>query len=764
MIILIKKAVRDLMRNKLRTVSIILAIALSVGLGIGLVNATRDAFDSFDRRLEVTNYEDIDIRFDMADLDMDEIRSMDGVDTTIGRIFMQTQVQIGTERFKTHWISAPYEPERPHSSINGYQMVDGDYVSSPDSREALVGHLFASANNVRIGDTLTIIYENTTIDLTVAGIAASPEYIYVVSDEGWPEPSLLLPLFTTTEMTREILELGDHTYNELLVKVKEGYDVEKVKTDLETYLIGKGVRITSSLLGTMENDYLFSRTDANAMGQMGWIFGTIILVVTAVVIYNSMTRLIASQRAYIGVMGALGGKMRSIIAHYSLFGFFMGFMGSVLGIPLGIGISVLTMTEYANIIGLVDPVLDIFWIYAVIFVLIGVGIATGGAFLGSLKAVRIGPREALTSQYTTMDFSKKPILERLFDLIAYKRPILPRIPMRNLSRHKLRTGITIVSLGVSLLLVFSCLALALGFTQPLEDNYSKYETWDLKAKLTASRSEVEVSALLGSPVFAGTGAEAALDDYVSLNDDGKLSFARVQAFRSDSALRNFHVIDGKNDPANGILVGSILASDLGVGVGDTVEFVLGNITASAKISGITGELMDDSFQMTLEQASTILMTGGAVNAIILDLNGASREEVENSLRETFSISSLVYTSDVQNGMESLLQGLITMFLIFIAFGVLSEVLFISTTVVLNILDREMEFISLRAMGSKPGKIRRMIVLETLLLLTGGLVIGLPLGVLTTKWAMAYIVKDLMYYVINIDPSVYIFTALIAVLS
>jgi putative ABC transport system permease protein len=124
----------------------------------------------------------------------------------------------------------------------------------------------------------------------------------------------------------------------------------------------------------------------------------------------------------------------------------------------------------------------------------------------------------------------------------------------------------------------------------------------------------------------------------------------------------------------------------------------------------------------------------------------------------------MYTEDVQNGMESLLQGLISFFIIFVAFGILSEVLFISTTVVLNILDREMEFISLRAIGTKSGKIRRMIVLETLILLTGGLVVGLPLGVITTKWAMAYLVKDLMYYVITVDLVVYIITALIAIIS
>jgi len=764
MIILIKKAVRDLLRHKLRTISIILAIALSVGLGIGLVNATRDAFNSFDRRLEVTNYEDMDIRFDMAGVDLRAIGDIEGVEKVMGRIFIETQVRIGEERYKTHWISAPYYNEEPYSKINGYQLVDGSYVSGPDAYEGMIGHLFADGNGVEKGDTLTIFYDNLSFDLEVSGIAASPEYIYVVSDEGWPEPSLLLPLFTTYEHTSSLLGLENETFNEVLVTVKDGYDAEEVKGQVEEFLLRSGVRITSSLLGTQENDYMFSRADARAMGQMGWIFGIIILAVTAVVIYNSMNRMIASQRAYIGVMGALGGKMKDIILHYSLFGLFMGAIGSVIGIPLGIGISMLTMTAYADIIGLVDPVLAVYWIYVAIFVLIGITIATVGSFLGSLKAVRIGPREALSSQYNAQDFSRKPVVERLFDLIAYRRPILPRIPMRNLSRHKLRTGITIISLGVSLLLVFSCLALALGFTQPLQDNYSEYEKWDLKANLVKPLPADIAGNLVDDPDLAGTSAELTLDDFISFMEDGKLSFARLQGFQEGSALRDFHVIEGRYDPSEGILIGSILSRQIDKGVGDSVEFVMGNQTKNVKISGVTGELMDDSFLMTLDQAGELFGTGPTVNALILKMGGQSKESLESSLRDTFAISSFVYTDDVQNGMETLLQGLITMFFIFIIFGVLSEVLFISTTVVLNILDREMEFISLRAIGTKPGKIRRMIVLETLILLTGGLIIGLPLGVFTTRWAMAYMVKDLMYYVIRVDPWVFIITGAVAVLS
>jgi len=196
-------------------------------------------------------------------------------------------------------------------------------------------------------------------------------------------------------------------------------------------------------------------------------------------------------------------------------------------------------------------------------------------------------------------------------------------------------------------------------------------------------------------------------------------------------------------------------------VGMDITFVIRNETSVAKVAGITGELMDDSIIMSLEAADEFLFTEGRVNSIIIDAGSLSRAEVESRLRDKFPVASFYYTEDVINGMESMIEGMTTMFYIFIGFGILAEVLFVSTTVVLNILDREMEFVSLRAMGAKPGKIRRLVVSESLILLAGGLLIGLPLGLFATQWTMSYLVKGLMYYVLEVGISVYLITAIIA---
>ena len=764
MIILLKKALRDLLRHKLRTFAIITAIILSVGLGMGMVNATRDAYETFDKRFDDTNYEDIDIHFDMSALNLTEIEGLDGVETAVGRLYIPTQVEFDDKKYEAHWISAPYHDNEPYSRINGYQIFRGKYISSREAGECLVGNLFADANGISPGDDVTVFHANMTFSLNVTATVGSPEYLYVVTDAGWPQPTLLIPIFTTYEMAREKLHLAPATYNELLVKVKEGYEPEEVKENIEKYLIEKGIRITRSLLGTEELDYQFSRADADGMEKMGWAFGLIILCVTSVVIYNTMSRIIASERPYIGVMSALGGKRSRILLHYSLFGFIMGLVGSILGVLLGIGVSALIVHEYSAIIGLADPVYTVFWTYAVIFAGLGIFLTTLASLLGSLRILSIGPKEAMTSQYNTESFSRKPILERLLGKYVIKNRIFPRIPMRSIARHKLRTGITVIALALSLILVFSILALMLGFEKPIEKNYSDYETWDVQVSLANHTNRGDTEDELRNLAEEGISGEVHFNEHLPVMIRNRMEFVNVQAFKSDSELRHFNVIEGRYEPYHGVLVGSILADHLEVEPGSTLTFVIGNRTSDVMVTGITGELIDASVLMSLDFADEHSLTDGMINSIILDMRDMSRNDTESLVRDSFPVASFSYTRDVKNGMSKMLEGLLAMFVVFIGFCITAEVLFVSTTVVLNILNREMEFISLRAIGARPARIRWMIISESILLLAGSLVIGLPLGRFVTQWTMSYLVGDLMYYALEIDLIVYVLTAAIAAAS
>jgi len=135
--ILLKKAVRDMWRAKLRTLAIIVAIMISVGTGIGMVNATGDIFKSFDKRLEDTHYEDISIQFVMDTMNLSMIESIDGVDEVMGRLLIKTQVEVKGKAYESHWISSPHYDKEPYSPLNGYQINSGSYVSSPTAKECM---------------------------------------------------------------------------------------------------------------------------------------------------------------------------------------------------------------------------------------------------------------------------------------------------------------------------------------------------------------------------------------------------------------------------------------------------------------------------------------------------------------------------------------------------------------------------------------------------------------------------------------------------
>jgi putative ABC transport system permease protein len=395
---------------------------------------------------------------------------------------------------------------------------------------------------------------------------------------------------------------------------------------------------------------------------------------------------------------------------------------------------------------------------------LGLSICTIAALLGSTRALNIGPRMALTSQYLTESYSHKPLLERLFERFLGPNKILARVPLRNLFRHGRRTTITVLAIAVSMVLVVSSMGLTLNFIQPLQRNYDSYEKWDLKVTLAGYQGEAQVLDKLSSPNMNGLKGEAMIDDYTGLKTGSGVKFVHIQAFEENSALRSFNVIKGTKDLKNGVLVGSILAKKQDIKVGDTLTFVMADHTSQAKVTGITGELLDDSVLMTLNTASTLFGSGMVANSLILDTGSLSHSQIESMIRGSFNVASIVYTSDVLDGMTVFLNGVIALMTVFIMFGVVAEVLFISSTVVLNIIERDQEFISLRAMGTDPGRILRMVTNESLLLLIPSVVIGIIISDLSTSWITTAIIKDLMYYKIVVGASTYVAATVIAIIS
>ena len=99
-----------------------------------------------------------------------------------------------------------------------------------------------------------------------------------------------------------------------------------------------------------------------------------------------------------------------------------------------------------------------------------------------------------------------------------------------------------------------------------------------------------------------------------------------------------------------------------------------------------------------------------------------------------------------------------------AFGVFIEMIFIFNTILMNVSEREMEFISLKALGTPRTQIYKLILYESLFLSSIGIIVGLPLGYFANAYAIREIASGFLYVIPVIPISAILFVIGVGLLT
>lgn len=127
-----------------------------------------------------------------------------------------------------------------------------------------------------------------------------------------------------------IPEIADGiTYNEIMIDAKEGYDIDKLGKSIEAQ--------TKQLpyLDQVSKERTFSYSKINQTiynnGMMSKVIPFVLFLISAVILFLTMSMMIDSQRNQVGIMKALGVKDRNIMLHYMGYPVLAGIVGSILG-------------------------------------------------------------------------------------------------------------------------------------------------------------------------------------------------------------------------------------------------------------------------------------------------------------------------------------------------------------------------------------------------------------------------------------------------
>ncbi|WP_372840177.1 ABC transporter permease, partial [Phaeovulum sp.] len=205
-------------------------------------------------------------------------------------------------------------PDRGVPALNDVYLADGRMpaVGRPD--EILLLESFATANDLRPGDTLHATMNGARRSFDIVGLAQSPEFLYTTA------PGELLPddaRFGVIWISRSGLAAAydlSGAFNEALIGLARGANEAEVLDRVDQLLEPYGGSGAYPLADQMSNRFVseeISGLEAAAVGVP-----PIFLGVAAFLLYIVISRMVQSEREEIGLMKAFGYTNAEVGAHY----------------------------------------------------------------------------------------------------------------------------------------------------------------------------------------------------------------------------------------------------------------------------------------------------------------------------------------------------------------------------------------------------------------------------------------------------------------
>jgi putative ABC transport system permease protein len=120
------------------------------------------------------------------------------------------------------------------------------------------------------------------------------------------------------------------------------------------------------------------------------------MIVGLFLVYNAMAVTVAERRADIGVLRSLGATRTQIIVLFAAVAAFLGFIGAVLGVPLGILLAEITLSQFRSELEsmFLNPEVNpthLSWLNAALAVIVGVTTAVFAALVPAIQAANDDP-------------------------------------------------------------------------------------------------------------------------------------------------------------------------------------------------------------------------------------------------------------------------------------------------------------------------------------------------------------------------------------
>lgn len=599
--------------------------------------------------------------------------------------------------------------------VNTPYYIEGEAFDAQDADGVWLANAFAVRRGIKVGDDFTIEYEGIRLTKKVKGLVESAEYEFRQADG---DADVYLENIAVAYLSYHALDslnlVFTVPYTQLVIRTKdtgglahEEAVAEKLNHEYSTMIDRKSVPGLARLDSELDQHQMFS-----------YVFIVIFVGIAILVIVTTMGRMVEKQRTLIGTMNALGLKRSKILFHYMSYSLVVTLAGTVLGTMIGtvwLCPVLVNMFEDMYVVPGLHAGFHVEYIYIAVLVIAACLLSS---YAACRKLLKVKPAEALRpaapKQGKRCIFEKLPFWKKLSFESQYN--------LRDISRAKLRSFMCVVGTAVGMLLM----VYAVGCNQLVEIMLDI-----MFEKTTVSEYQVKLSQK--ASVSDATALAQELDGELVMT--GQIEVSKVKnATAEEKKKENITVLEGKNlynvlDVNNRVMnltPGSVavsrkLAADMDIHVGDTIywhlysknewyEAKVGAVYRSTETQGIA-YLCADYEKTGAAYTPTLLMTNkNPQDKKDLDFVTAvnSKQELEDTYTESMQVINI-------------------MIVMMAAFSVIMVVVVLYNSGVLSFNERVKEFATLKVLGLRSSKIRRLLSRQNMALSLIGIVLGAPLG-------------------------------------
>jgi putative ABC transport system permease protein len=317
----------DLWHNKTRTLLAVLSIAagvFAVGAIFGMSDLLTTNMDQSHRSVAPPHINIILAQMVDRDtlLNLKDVPGVEGVEpynnvSVLYKLHSQdTKWRQGVIHMRGDWVNQKYEL---------VQLREGHWPAQKN--EIGVERMAAQFLSVGIGDTITFKIGNQQRTLPITSLIRHP---FV------PPPEFEdLAFFFINGEGLERFDIPNNQYDSFYVRVTpySSDHAKEVATAIKDKLAKQNIRVAAFVY--QDPDKHWGRTFMDGFTLVQEMLAVICVIMSAILVYNTLTNLITQQTNQIGIIKAIGGRTPTIIGIYLVSAFVYGLLALVIALPLG---------------------------------------------------------------------------------------------------------------------------------------------------------------------------------------------------------------------------------------------------------------------------------------------------------------------------------------------------------------------------------------------------------------------------------------------